>query len=290
MLTPAQAYSLNLMGIVHWELPNQTEQMIWYRPHQPWPDPTSATTKTTPAGQTRNQEPAFVENAAHNSGFETTPTSNLELKRDSNVSPLAQADSVNHLRAELDAMPDVIVEDLQPIEEMAVAIQVSEPIAEEHLPKQLHCCAFLAQERLLILSDIPPAFADKSELENLAIKMSQALLKQPVNDWRMSEFDWPGQLKNPDFQGRSDWMLGAFESFVLAQVPEVLLGEEKQKKQPFWVVLAGKKVQKLRQVFDSISASQPMKIVDIVSLPELYRIPEYKAEAWQQLQHLLKAI
>lgn len=291
MLTAAQAYSLDLMGITRWNALEESQHFSFYRPYSPWLTTVPAHTEISNKASSTNQGKSVFEQA-----IISPPTSGFDRSssppKSAQTAP-PQNQTVSNLRAELGATPEVVVEDLQPIEELAVAIELPETSAEIELPQQMQCCAFVAEDRLLILSDIPPAFTDQIEVEQLAVKMSQALLKHSITQWRMGQFDWPGQLTNVDFIHRHDWMLGAFESFVNAQLttaPEKtnLEGYSIQQDSNLLVVLAGQNMQKFSPQIKQMLNPYSAKFVEIVSLPELYRIPEYKAEAWQTLQGLLR--
>ena len=273
-LSSEQAYCLDQMGISRWQTPVTEQTFVVHRPLNPWQIPNL---KVNPE-ETRQRDGFSKEvdlAPSHDGGF---APAQAKAKTDS----ASQNKTVAGLKQELETEAGVIVEDLQPIEELSVAIEPA-PVMVEGLPQQLHCFSLLIENKLLILSDVPMGFHDHAEIEKLAMKMAQALLKHPVNEWQSTSFNWPGQLRNPFFADRSDWLLGALESHI-----QVRLGDNPiDKDAPVWIVLAGQNIQ---QVFAEIS-TQPLfahtKQANIASLPQLYRIPELKADAWKSLQSLL---
>lgn len=271
-LSSEQAYCLDQMGITRWQIPTQVISHVVHRPTNPWQIPPSDVMVSQP---TKSDSFALdlASNTAPSDGFSPAQSS-------AKIDPESKDKTVAGLRQELDAEAGVIVEDLQPIEELSVAIEVA-PVVIEGLPQQLHCFSLLIENKLLIISDVPMAFHDQAEVEKLAIKMAQALLKQTVNEWQSGFFNWPGQLKNPFFLDRSDWMLGALESYVTARIPA-------ESDQDLSIVLAGQNVQKVFAEISELDVLKNCKKANIMSLPELYRIPELKADAWKSLQTLLQ--
>lgn len=272
ILNASQAYCADLMGVTRWGGKSQSARtLLTYRSATPWiieglPDFSAIQKRGEPVS--RQVSDALRETEAN--GFETQNSGQIDI---------SQNQSVASLRRELMAEPEVVVEDLQPITELAVAIETPKPL-KKGLPKTVHCFSFWVEKKLLLISDIPLAFRDIEQVEKLAFKMSQALLETTINSWQSSHFYWPNGLKNPQFLDRSDWMLGALESFIDRQIVEAV--------DPFLVVLAGQKVQLLIPELRQNQRLQQAKTAKIVSLPELYRIPEYKAEAWKCLQALIK--
>ena len=273
-LSSEQAYCLDQMGISRWQTPVTEHTFVVHRPLNPWQIPNlNVNQEETSQRDSFPQELGL--SPSHDDGFAPAPA---KAKIDS----ASQNKTVAGLKQELEAEAGVIVEDLQPIEELSVAIEPA-PVIVEGLPQQLHCFSLLIENKLLILSDVPMGFHDQAEIEKLAMKMAQALLKQSVGEWQSGSFNWPGQLRNPFFADRSDWLLGALESHIQARLGDHSLDKDS----PLWIVLAGQNIQ---QVFAEIS-TQPLfsntKQASIVSLPQLYRIPELKADAWKALQGLL---
>lgn len=269
-LSSEQAYCLDQMGVTRWQLPTTVQSYLIHRPDTPWQIPHA----NTLASQTNKRDEFLKDIASHSVSDGFTPAQSK-----AKIDPESQDKTVSVLKQELEAEAGVIVEDLQPIEELSVAIEPA-PVIVEGLPQQLHCFNLFIENKLLILSDVPMAFHDQADVEKLAIKMAQALLKQPVNDWQSGFFNWPGQLRNPFFLDRSDWMLGALESHIATRIGAVSETE-------IYIVLAGQNIQKVFAEIAHHDVLKKTKQVNIVSLPELYRIPELKAEAWKSLQTLL---
>ncbi|MEO9275154.1 hypothetical protein ABFY09_09835 [Marinomonas sp. 5E14-1] len=192
------------------------------------------------------------------------------------VLPEEKEKSVNYLREQLNAGPEIIVEDLQPIEELAVDIAVEAQPETKHQMMHLDIRAYALSNKLLILSDVPHVFSQAEDIERLALKMGQALLKESVEEWQSSAFSWPDALKNPHFLGRSDWLFGAVESYVgrlansFSDAP--------------MLVLAGNQITQLIDDLPENSVLKQYPTARIVSLPELYRIPELRKDAWQAMQ------
>ena len=187
--------------------------------------------------------------------------------------------SVSELRQQLNAGPEIIVEDLQPIEELAVDIVVEPDPELTSRVIRLDVRAYALSSKLLILSDVPQVFSQEEEVERLALKMGQALLKESIDHWQGSAFSWPGGLKNPYFLKRTDWLFGALESYVgrlVKDFPEVPL-----------LVLAGNQVTQLVRDLPDESPLKQYPTACIVSLSELYRIPELRKEAWEVMQSCL---
>ncbi|ETX09490.1 hypothetical protein MUS1_08680 [Marinomonas ushuaiensis DSM 15871] len=190
--------------------------------------------------------------------------------------PEEKEQSVNYLREQLNAGPEIIVEDLQPIEELAVDIVVEPDPAIKSRVTRLDIRAYALSNKLLILSDVPQVFSQEEEVERLALKMGQALLKQSIDEWQGSAFSWPGALKNQHFLMRTDWLFGAVESYISRLV--------KSFTEPPMLVLAGNHIS---QLVDDLPAESPLKTYPtarIVSLSELHRIPELRKEAWEIMQ------
>ncbi|MEO9653571.1 hypothetical protein [Marinomonas sp.] len=194
------------------------------------------------------------------------------------LAPEEKDQTVASLREQLNAGPEIVVEDLQPIEELAVNIEV-EPEPErvyENGPASLDIRAYLLTDQLLIITDVPRAFQDDDEIEKLALKMGRALLQQPAQEWQSRRLTWPGALTNPHFIVRQDWLLGAVEGFV-EQLLKLMSGTPK-------VVLAGSNIAELLSVDGIDVMLSSCTVARISSLPELYRIPELRKEAWSTMQ------
>ncbi|MCB5162568.1 hypothetical protein [Marinomonas algarum] len=280
-LPPHQAFQthcLGQMGVVSWLSLKEGDASFNHvsgtvvMPSQPWPM----------ADHTHN-----TNNARHDSspsGFNAlVATSPTEAKRPTDTSiapetiaPEMKAPLTHHLREQLNAGPEIIVEDLQPIEELAVDLDIVPEVSADRHVVQLNIRAYALANTLLILSDVPQVFSQADEVERLALKMGQALLKQPIQEWQGSTFSWPGELKNPHFWQRTDWLFGAIESYVgrlIKGFPHAPL-----------LVLAGDNI---AQLIENLPANSPLKqypTARIVSLSELHRIPELRKEAWQIMQ------
>lgn len=264
-LPPQQAFQthcLAQMGVVSWLSSSDSVTGTVFMPIQPWPIAVEAAVGFVPPPSSagfKAVEPVSVP---------------VEKRATDEKDPL-----VHHLREQLNAGPEIIVEDLQPIEELAVDIVVEpDPALNTHITR-LNIYAYALSNKLLILSDVPEVFSQAEEIERLALKMGQALLKQPINEWQGSAFSWPGALKNPHFGKRTDWLFGALESYVgrlVKDFPDTPL-----------LVLAGAQI---TQLVEDLAPESPLKhypTARIVSLSELYRIPELRKEAWGVMQSSL---
>lgn len=255
-----QAHCLAQIGVTTWLAASDAVSGTVFYPTDPWPmDQSFEPVRKAPAVVERSQGFGVVEAAPKV------------------VAPEEKEQSVAHLREQLNAGPEIIVEDLQPIEEYAVDIDVpvQEAMPASRKVARLELRAFALSNQLLILSEVPVSFAQQEDIERLALKMGQALLKQSIDEWSSSALSWPGGLRNPQFLTRQDWLLGALESFVLRV--------SKPFSAPPKLVLAGASIAEL---FDELPSDSPLKAMPaarIVSLPELYRIPELRKEAWQTM-------
>ncbi|NLQ18876.1 hypothetical protein HGG82_14810 [Marinomonas sp. M1K-6] len=271
-LPPQQAFQthcLAQMGVVSWLSIEKSESAsdsvtgTVFMPVQPWPVDV-ATTETSPA-----ETPIYPEST----GFRSSEPAPVPVAK---LLPEEKDPLVHHLREQLNAGPEIIVEDLQPIEELAVDIVVEpDPALNTHITR-LNIYAYALSNKLLILSDVPEVFSQAEEVERLALKMGQALLKQSVDEWQGSAFSWPGALRNPHFWKRTDWLFGALESYVgrlVKDFPETPL-----------LVLAGAQITQLVADLPPESLLKHYPTARIVSLSELYRIPELRKEAWQVMQ------
>ncbi|MBR7888909.1 hypothetical protein J9B83_08110 [Marinomonas sp. A79] len=258
-----QTHCLAQMGVVSWLSAQETSQVTGtvYLPSQPWPiDQASSSTASFSVSQATD-------------GFrsvEPTPAPS------SNVAPAEKAPLVHHLREQLNAGPEIIVEDLQPIEELAVDIVVEPEPNRPHSISRLDVRAYALSKTLLILSDVPPVFSQADDVEKLALNMGRALLKHSIDEWQASAFSWPGELKNPQFWHRTDWLFGAIEGHVSRLVKDF-------NTTPL-LVLAGANI---TQLVDDLPDSSPLKhypTARILSLAELHRIPELRKDAWHIMQ------
>ncbi|WP_133012360.1 hypothetical protein [Marinomonas flavescens] len=196
------------------------------------------------------------------------------------IAPEEKEQSVAYLREQLNAGPEIVVEDLQPIEELAVDIEVPiEAVSSTTAITRIELRGYVFANQLLILSEVPTVFTQQEEIDRLALKMAQALLKTPIEEWDSRGLSWPGALRNPYFLVRQDWLLGALESFVLG-FTQFFRGEPK-------VVLAGDNIATLYDELSADCAIKAFPVARIVSLPELYRIPELRKDAWQIMQSAL---
>ncbi|SBS37301.1 hypothetical protein MSP8886_04060 [Marinomonas spartinae] len=259
-----QVHCLAQMGVMTWLPDNQVAPGTVFYPANPWPmDQAFEPVAKAP----------ILEGQTQGFGVVETPPKV--------VAPEAKEQSVANLREQLNAGPDIIVEDLQPIEEYAVDIDV--PVEDVEPTKRkimrLELRAFALANQLLILTEVPTAFTQQEDIERLALKMGQALLKQPIEEWSSSALSWPGGLRNPYFVTRQDWLLGALEGFV-QRVSKSFLSPPK-------IVLAGASISELFNELPSESPLNAFPVARIVSLPELFRIPELRKEAWQIMQTAL---
>lgn len=190
-----------------------------------------------------------------------------------------KAPLVHNLREQLNAGPEILVEDLQPIEELAVDIVVEPDSVSHNQVARLDVRAYALSNKLLIISDVPSVFSQEQDVERLVLKMGQALLKQPIDEWQGSAFTWPGALKNPYFIGRTDWLLGALESYLTRLIKGFST-------EPM-LVLAGAQVTQLVDDLPAESSLKQYPTARIVSLSELHRIPELRKEAWDIMQSSL---
>jgi hypothetical protein len=272
-LSPQQAFQthcLAQMGVVSWLSIDKSESFTdsvsgtIFMPVQPWPIDVEVSSNSSFADSYGDQPSAGFRSA------EPAPAPAPKL------SPEEKGPLVHNLREQLNAGPEIIVEDLQPIEELAVDIVVESDPALNTKITRLNIHAYALSNKLLILSDVPQVFSQAEDIERLALKMGQALLKHPIDEWQSSAFSWPGALKNQHFIKRTDWLFGALESYVGRLVKGF-------SERPM-LVLAGAQIS---QLVDDLSPESPLKqypTARIVSLSELYRIPELRKEAWQVMQ------
>lgn len=279
-LTPKEAFQnhcLGQMGVSSWLSAPEGVSGTIFMPIQPWggASDVSATTDVNDvadlafASSDRSSRNSVVNSASAGFGA-AIPEPVVKML------PEEKEQSVNHLREQLNAGPEIIVEDLQPIEELAVDIVVEpDPVVASRIIR-LDIRAYALSNKLLILSDVPQVFSQEEDVEHLALKMGQALLKQSIDEWQGSAFSWPGALRNQHFLMRTDWLFGAVESYVARLVkgfPE----------QPM-LVLAGDNISQLVDDLPAESLLKTYPTARIVSLSELHRIPELRKEAWEAMQ------
>lgn len=261
-----QTHCLAQMGVATWlSAPSGVSGTVFYAP-KPWAMDQAYESSLAPSSS------AVIPTQGFGSGL-TEPALKV-------VAPEEKEQSVAHLREQLNAGPEIIVEDLQPIEELAVDIEVpldAAPLTSSITHIELR--AYALANQLLIVSEVPVSFSQQEDIDRLAVNMGQALLKTPIEEWTSRGLSWPGALRNPHFLTRQDWLLGALESFI-AGLTSTFTGTPK-------VVLAGDNIAKL---FGELPVGCEMKAfptAHIVSLPELYRIPELRKDAWQIMQRAL---
>jgi hypothetical protein len=269
-LPPQQAFQthcLAQMGVVSWLSSTDSVSGTVFMPIQPW------YIETEIEATFSSSDTVFDSYSTGFKAAEPAPVPVAKLLTDTK-DPL-----VNHLREQLNAGPEIVVEDLQPIEELAVDIVVEPDPAVTSQITRLDIRAYALSNKLLILSDVPAVFSQQEEIERLALKMGQALLKQPIDEWQGSAFSWPGALRNQHFLRRTDWLFGALESYVARLVkgfPDTPM-----------LVLAGSQI---TQMVDDLPPESPLKhypTACIVSLSELHRIPELRKDAWEVMQSCL---
>ncbi len=183
--------------------------------------------------------------------------------------------SVADLRRQLGAAPEVIVEDLQPIEEILAPVETTAPEIALGLPIPSQMCAYMLAGQLLLITDLPSSFQEQDQLDKLALSLAKALLKQEVGEWSVALYQWPGKLKNHHLVQRQDWAIGAFEQF---------LHNQSASQMPQRVILAG---DHCVQYFAALAEQHPLKNLpraQVHSLPQMLRIPELRKEAWQVMQ------
>lgn len=256
-----QTNCLEQMGIVSWMQSQTPVSGTVYRTPQPWPRADGVAVSAAPNV------------ALDDSAFALPMPTPTAVK----IDPEQKDASVADLKRQLGAAPEVIVEDLQPIEETVLETPVIPSEAAHQLPLKVRLAGYFVLGRLLILSDLPQSFGDDDALDKLALNLSKALLKQEVSEWHKGLFDWPGRLQNQYLIGRQDWQLGAFEQFLINQ-----LGQRAQEK--LLVVLAG---QHSVQLFEALPDNHPLKchpVAQVDGLPQMLRIPELRKDAWKIMQ------
>lgn len=183
--------------------------------------------------------------------------------------------SVADLRRQLGAAPEVIVEDLQPIEEVLAPLETAEPDVAFGLPVPTQMCAYMLAGQLLLITDLPRSFQEQDPLDKLALSLSKALLKQEVTEWGAGVFQWPGKLKNRHLVQRQDWAMGGFEQFLVNQTA----GHQPQR-----VILAGEHCVQFFEALPDAHTLKHLPLAKVHSLPQMLRIPELRKEAWKVMQ------
>ncbi|SBS29991.1 hypothetical protein MAQ5080_01559 [Marinomonas aquimarina] len=260
-LTHQQAFQtqcLKELGVVTWLQGQQPVQGEVFRAPQPWAR-ADGVAPVTPAPQQPQPESTFKP---------PVPPAPVVDERQKDA-------SVADLRRQLGAAPEVIVEDLQPIEETLAPVDsvMSEKVIGLPIPTQM--CAYLLAGQLLLITDLPRSFQEQEALDKLALSLAKALLKQDVGEWNVGLFQWPGKLKNHHLVQRQDWALGGFEQFLANQIA----GHQPQR-----VILAG---EHCAQFFDGLSEQhvlKPLPLAKVHALPQMLRIPELRKEAWKVMQ------
>lgn len=276
-LTPKEAFQnhcLAQMGITSWLSAPEGVSGTIFMPVQPWGEVSAVADVNVVADLAFSpSDPSLHYSVVQSTavGFDSGVTKGVVK-----ALPEEKEQSVHHLREQLNAGPEIIVEDLQPIEELAVDIDVVSDPGISLQATHLDIRAYILSNRLLILSDIPPVFSQEEAVERLVLKMGQALLKQSIDEWQSSAFSWPGELKNPHFLMRTDWLFGAVESYVARLV--------KHFPEPPMLVLAGDNITKLVDNLPADSLLKSYPAARTVSLSQLYRIPELRKEAWSIMQ------
>ncbi|REG82438.1 hypothetical protein [Marinomonas pollencensis] len=261
-----QTHCLAQMGVTSWlSASSEVVGHVFYAP-QPWAMDQAFEASVTPA----------LDTSAPTQGF----SAGLPDTEPKIIAPEEKEQSVAHLREQLSAGPEIVVEDLQPIEELAVDIEVAiEEVPTTSSISQIELRAYALAGELLIVSEVPVSFTQQEDIDHLAVKMGQALLKTPVDEWTSRGLSWPGALRNPYFLTRQDWLLGALESFLNGLVGTFTRAPK--------VVLAGDHIATLYDELSDDCVIKAFPVARIVSLPELYRIPELRKDAWQVMQRAL---
>ncbi len=259
-----QAYCLEQMGIVSWVPQNSSfESPTILRPTIPW------ITEHSQSAEFLGRIDKGSKQDKSSFGFQSTPVAS---------DPELTQKTVAELKEELLSNSSVIVEDLQPIEEFAVDILPSQEIEDAGL-QAFSAQLYAIENRLLILTHIPQQFQEFDVIENMALKMSQALLKQSIQEWQSAHFSWPDRLNNSYFVEKTDWMLGAFESFIERYLEDL--------SSSVTLIIAGQQLQKVVELLPETSPIHNLVKVNIDSLPELYRIPELKKDAWGAMKKVV---
>ncbi|MFD1384509.1 hypothetical protein ACFQ45_14110 [Rhodanobacter aciditrophus] len=263
-LSYAQSFQtdcLEQLGVVSWFASSEPVVGVTFRPAQPWARADGLVADAPPVVVSEPDVSAFA-----------PPEPVVPPKP---VDPAEKDASVANLRQQLNAAPEVIVEDLQPIEEPSVHIDPMPEVVDAGLPTRVSMAGYWVAERLLLITDLPLSFDDEAALDKLALSLSKALLKQDIEAWQKANFIWPGKLKNRYLLNRQDWVLGAFEQFLTNYL---------KADAPLWVIIAGEQG---AQFVEALPAGHPLKAyptAHVHSLPQMLRIPELRKEAWQTMQ------
>ncbi|GAB3483981.1 hypothetical protein [Marinomonas epiphytica] len=260
-LTAQQAFQtqcLSQMGVSSWLSSEHEVEGVAYFSSQPWPM----------LDAFEIQPPKQVLDA-----FAPVTATTQKL------APEEKDQTVANLREQLNTGPEIIVEDLQPIEELAVDIEVEAPAVDTGQRRAaLDIRCYNLSNKLLLITDLPQAFSDLDGVDKLAVNMAQALLKSSIDEWQTRQLNWPGKLVNPHFLYRQDWLLGALEGQIEAMLTDF--------QDPLNIIIAGENIASfLRE--HSVKRVNSANVAYIASLPELYRIPELRKEAWQEMQQQL---
>ncbi|TPE49623.1 hypothetical protein FJM67_11550 [Maribrevibacterium harenarium] len=254
-----QIYLLQQMGVVTW-LPKeqpQPAQVDFFT--TPWPTATDVASAV----------PSPIQPTV--ASFAEPPKPSHEPK----APPQQQQQSVASLREQLNTDDGILVEDLQPIVEKAVHIEVDDAPITVGLPRPVRMLGYQLTQRLFLLTDVPLAFDQDEAVDQLALSLAKALLKVDIEEWQRSQFVWPGPLRNPHLIVKQDWALGAFATFLTHGLRQ--LGD-----QP-WCIVAGEQAQAYLDGLDG-QALAGVRLARIDGLTKLLRIPALRKEAWQQLQ------
>lgn len=258
-----QTHCLQTLGVMTWMDGAQWVSGTAYLPPQPWVR-MDGVTSVTPAGQPSISPFSAPDKQSFTGAEALKPVVDAQQKDA----------SVADLKRQLDAAPEVIVEDLQPIEE--VIGETFESVEPVHKPSiQVHLCAYQIANRLLLITDLPLSFNDQEALDKLALNMAKALLKTDISEWQQGFFRWPGKLRNPNLVVRQDWFEGAFAQFLENQINGM---------ESVWVVLAGEHSD---SCFGRLTSNHRLHLAPVArvdSLPQMLRIPELRKEAWNVMQ------
>ena len=268
-LSGRQLYLLEQMGVVSWvssetPIPSHVDFLT-----SPWPSAHQPEVSSSPSAA---------------SSFQATDAFQSQAKPAAPVVSEEEKDrSVASLRQQLTEETEVIVEDLQPIVEKAVDVEVVEDVADAgSIPTSVRILGYCMGSKLLLLTDVPLAMDSDDGVDQLALSLSRALLKTGIDEWQRSQFQWPGPLKNPHLRQRSDWALGAFSAYLAASLKSVVKPESDELP---WCIISGEQVQAYFEESDVRNQFPSLKVANIDSLTKLLRIPALRKEAWLQLQH-----
>ncbi|WCN10791.1 hypothetical protein [Marinomonas mediterranea] len=286
-MAPYHAYQvecLSLMGSTVWLTSHSANQGTVYRPALPWSIQTGIEPEHA-ASQANHTQVEFQ------SGVPERKPKSVVLGSATNGHSEPISSSVLNLKNELASGPELIVEDLQPIEEKSVQIEAPKEVVTG-LPARVVMTGYWLASDLFILTDVPFSFSEQGALDKLALNLGKALLKREITEWRSSGFSWPDQLRNPYFATRQDWQIGAFESF-LSTLFEVDKGGGSSGTAPVKsasgrLIVAGVNAQKMIKASSVDVDSSLLRIAEVESLPQMLKIPELRKEAWQVMQAAFK--